>query len=205
MTDGTAIDEGSAAPKVVTGQVTRRLAFAPLRVLAVITGVALVRGILTLAARYLLGVRSKATVRLEGRALSLDVRWSIAGRIVRESTTLVPLAGMEAVRLENRRRTVHLLVGFGCLAVGTWVGIQWLVDGLRAGFPYLALLGAGVVAAGVLLDLFAYFVIPAGSGRDHLVLALGPWLVRIAGVEPRAAKGLLEALKRAGGEPPTPG
>jgi hypothetical protein len=189
------------AAGVVQGQVTRRLGFAPLRILAVITGVALIRGVLTLAGRYLLGLRSTATARLEGRALVLDVRWTILGRTVRESTTVAPLTDLGAVRLENRRRYVHLLVGFGCLAVGTWVGIQWLVDGLRAGFPYLALLGAGVVAAGVALDLVAYLVVPGGAGRDHLQLALGPWRVRLSGVDPAAARGLLEALQRGAAGP----
>jgi hypothetical protein len=200
-----AAEEARPAPAAITGQITRRLAWAPLRVLAVITGVALIRGLLTLAARTLLGLRSTATARVEGRALVLDVRWSILGRTVRESTTVTPLAGLAAARLENRRRYVHLLVGFGCLAIGTWVGIQWLVDGLRAGFPYLALLGAGVVAAGVLIDLLAYFVVPGGRGRCHMLLALGPWRVRLSGVDPQAARGLLDALRRAGGEPSTPG
>jgi len=205
VTDETATTPEAGGPSVITGQVTRRLACAPLRVLAVITGVALLRCILALAARYLLGLRSTATARVEGRALVLDVRWSILGRSVRESTTVTPLAGLAAARLENRRRHVHLLVGCGCLAVGTWVGIQWLVDGLRAGFPYLALLGAGVVAAGILLDLLTYFVIPESRGRNHMLLALGPWRVRLSGVDPQAARGLLDALKRAGGEPSTPG
>jgi hypothetical protein len=205
VTNGTATDPQVGEQSAVTGQVTRRLACAPLRVLAVITGVALLRGVLTLAARYLLGLRSTATVRVEGRALVLDVRWSIIGRVVRESTTVAPLAGVAAARLENRRRYVHLLVGFGCLAAGTWVGIQWLVDGLRAGFPYLALLGAGVVAAGILLDLLAYFVVPESRGRSHMLLALGPWRVRLSGVDPRAARGFLDALKAAVKEPPAAG
>ena len=47
---------------------------------------------------------------------------------------------------ENRQRYLYLLVGFGFLVVGTLVGMQWFLDGLRAGYPYLVLLGAGIIA-----------------------------------------------------------
>jgi len=180
-----------------TGQVTRRLLWAPLRILALVTGVALIRGVLILAGRYLLGFGSTGTVRIEGRSLVLEVRRSILGRTIRESTTVVPIAGVAAVRIEDRRRYLHLLVGFGCLAIGAWIGAQWVVDGLRAGFPHLALLGAGVVAAGVLLDLLACFVVFRGHGQSHLALILGPWRLRLAGVEPRAAREVVEALRAA--------
>jgi hypothetical protein len=173
------------------------LAWAPLRVLAVITGFALVRGILALIARYLLVFRRRATATVDGKFLILEVDWSILGRKIRSTRTVAPIGELDAARFENRRLYVHLLIGFGCLAVGVWIGIQWLVDGLRAGYPHLALLGAGVVAAGVLIDLLVYLVIPEGKGRSRVVLAQGPWRTRLAGVDSGEAQRFLDAVRAA--------
>jgi hypothetical protein len=183
-----------AGPRI-RGGLSRRLCFAPFRIVAVLTGFSLVRGVLALVGRYLLVWRREATAAIDGGTMTLDVEWSVLGKKFRRTRTVTPIRGIDAARFENRRRYVHLLVGFGCLAIGTWVGIQWLVDGLRAGFPQLALVGAGVVAAGVILDLVLYLFVPEGKGRSRVELVLGPWRVRVAGVEREAGERFLEALR----------
>jgi hypothetical protein len=183
-----------AGPRI-RGQLSRRLSYAPIRVLAVLTGFALVRGVLSLVGRYLLVLRREATAAIDGGTMTLDVEWSILGRRFRRIRTVAPIRTIDAARFEDRRRYVYLLVGFGCLAIGTWIGIQWLVEGLRAGFPQLALIGAGIVAAGVLLDLAMYVFVPEGKGRSRVHLILGPWRVRLAGVEREAGERFLEALR----------
>jgi len=140
-------------------------------------------------------LRREATAAIDGGTMTLDVEWSILGKRFRRTRTVAPIRAIDAARFEDRRRYVYLLVGFGCLAVGTWVGIQWLVEGLRAGFPQLALIGAGIVAAGVLLDLAMYVFVPEGKGRSRVQLILGSWRVRVAGVEREAGERFLEALR----------
>lgn len=191
------VDTSSPSPEPVqiTGQLVRRLAWAPVRVLVVISGLILIRGIITLIVRYLLVFRRRATATVANGALTLDVEWSLFGRRFRRTRTVAPIGEIGAAQLENRQFYIHLLVGFGCLAIGTWIGIQWLVDGLRAGYPFLALIGAGVVAAGVLIDLLMYVVIPEGQGRSRVVLALGPWRMRLVGVDPVLGECFLEAVK----------
>jgi hypothetical protein len=183
-----------AGPQI-RGRLTRRLGFAPVRILAVLTGFALIRGVLALIGRYLLMLRREATAAIDGGTMTLDVEWSLLGKRFRRTRTVAPIRTIDAARFEDRRRYVYLLVGFGCLAIGTWVGIQWLVEGLRAGFPQLALIGAGIVAAGVLLDLVMYVFVPEGKGRSHVHLVLGPWRVRVAGVEREAGERFLAALR----------
>ena len=178
----------------VSGLLVRRSAWAPARVLMVVTGLALVRGLAVLVARILLALKRTATARVRGGAIEIESRWMILGREFRRTRTTAAIGEVGAVRFENRRRYVHLVVGFGALAVGTWVGVQWLVDGLRAGYPFLALIGAGVIAAGVVVDLIAYFLIPGGRGRSRLVIALGPWHLRLAGVDPVEAERLCDAV-----------
>lgn len=183
------------SPVRVTGQLVRRLAWAPLRVLAVVTGLILVRGVFALVVRYLLVLRRRATATIEHGTLTVDVEWSLFGRPIRRTRTSAPIRDLDAVRFENRRLYVHLLVGFGCLVLGVWLGIQWLVDGLRAGYPYLALIGAGVVAAGVVIDLFLYLVVPETKGRNRLVLSLGAWRLILAGVDARDGERFVAAVK----------
>jgi hypothetical protein len=187
---------GGASARI-SGHIVRRLSWAPVRVLAVVSGLILIRGLLALVARFLLVFRRRATATVEGGTLTLEEEWSIFGRRVRRVRSSAPIGELAAARLENRRFYLHLLIGFGCLAIGVWVGIQWLVDGLRAGYPYLAAIGAGVLAAGVLIDLVLYLVVPEGPGRNRVVLAIGPWKTRLAGVDAQEAERFLEAVKAA--------
>lgn len=180
---------------MVKGEVSRMPAWAPVRVFMAITGLMLIQSVLRLIARYLLALKGLATATVEGEHIVLTTEWSIMGRRIRIVKTTALLRHMDAVRFENRQRYLHLLVGFGALVVGTLVGMQWFLDGLRAGYPYLVLLGAAVVGAGVIADIALYLLVPRGPGRNHLVFALGPWTTRLIGVDSSSAKKFLETLE----------
>ena len=139
--------------------------------------------------------RRRARVLTEGGTIVLEEEWSVFGKVFRRTKTVAPMRDVAAVRFEDRRRYIHLLVGFGFLAVGVWLGVQWLVDGLRAGYPFLATVGAAVVLAGVLLDAALYLWVPEGEGKSRLILSMGSWRVRVAGVERVAAERLLEEVR----------
>ncbi len=189
----------------ITGHIARRLGWAPVRLLAVVTGFVLIRGLLSLVFRYLLMLRRKAVATVDGRALVLEVEWSIVGKVFRKTTTTSPVSSIEAAVFENRKRYVQLIVGFGFLAVGTWVGVQFLVDGLRAGYPVWALVGAGSVVGGILIDLALYLFIPEGDGTNRVVLAMGPWRVRIAGVVREDGEKFVESVRKAWRDSPSKG
>jgi hypothetical protein len=193
MTVGvTAVMGGKAG---VTGEFSRRSASAPVRALLIVTGILLITELFSLFGRYCLTLRRHVRLTAEGASLVLDTEWSILGKRFGRARTIAPMREISAIRLENRTRYLYMLVGLGALAVGAWVGIQWFIDGLRAGFPYLALVGAGVVAAGVLIDLGLYLLVPGGKGRSRLFLAIGPWTIRIRGVEYSEAERLVEAVR----------
>ncbi len=178
----------------VQGELTTRLGWMPIRVLAVVTGLFLIRGIWVILARYSLGLRRRATVTLKGNEIILLSEWSILGRGFLKNRTITAVENVEAAYIESRQRYLYLLFGWGGLAIGTWVGIQWFVDGLRAGYPYLALVGAAVVAAGVVIDLGMYLLVPMGAGHSRLVLAIGPFKARICGVVYSDAEHFLDAM-----------
>ena len=96
----------------------------------------------------------------------------------------VPGSGETGTRAtpEDRMRYLYLLVGFGFLCTGIWVGIQFLVDGLNAGYPFLTLIGAGIVLAGVGIDLGLHLFFPRGNGRQRMTLQLGKWQIRLCGL-----------------------
>lgn len=180
----------------VQGELTYRLIWLPFRVLSVITGLFLLRGFLTIFLRFCLAFRRRAVLTVKDSSLVVNVKWSILGKELHKTTTQTPILDIKAVQFENRRQYLYLLFGWGFFAVGVWVGIQWFVDGLRAGYPYLALVGAGVVLAGILIDFGLYFFIPQGKGRSRLLVAMGPWKMRVAGVDKVAASELFDDVRR---------
>jgi len=184
----------SSETVILTGEVSRMPAWAPIRILLIVSGLILVRNVLALLARYCLGLRGRASASVRDATIAVTVEWSIFGRRFRRARTESPVRCLEAVRFENRQRYLHLLVGFGALTVGTLVGMQWFLDGLRAGYPYLVLVGAAIVAAGVVVDMAVYMLVPKGVGRSHLVLALGPWTIRLVGVDPTQAEAFWGAV-----------
>jgi hypothetical protein len=178
----------------IRGEMARRLSYAPFRVISILTGFFLLRGLVSLIVRYCFVLRKYVTITVEDSSLVLDAEWSILGKRFRQVRTMAPIPQVRALRVENRQRYIYLLIGFGALAIGTWIGLQLFVDGLRAGYPYLALVGAGVVILGIAVDLFLYLFVPAGEGRSLLVVAMGPWTMRVCGVEYDAARRFLDRV-----------
>lgn len=179
----------------LTGEISRRLLWAPFRALTILSGLVFLRGIFVLIVRFCLFFRRKAVLSAQKGFIILDEEWWFLGQKIRTSSTEFPLHDIAAVRYENRQRYLYLLVGFGSLAVGTWLGIHWFVDGLRAGYPNLALVGAGVILAGVAIDVVLYLFYPKGQGKKVVTLAMGPWAFRLSGVDPKAASQFLENIE----------
>lgn len=184
-------------PITLTGEVARMPSFGPVRVLLIATGLILIRNLLRLLARYCIGLRGRATAAVHTHILTLTVEWFLFGRRIRRSKTVTPISRLTAVRFENRQRYLYILVGAGALVTGILVGMQWFLDGLRAGYPYLVLVGAAVIAAGVIIDVVMFLFVPKGEGRSHLVLGLGPWIVRVVGVDTSRATDFITAVKEA--------
>ncbi len=178
----------------VTGEITYRIAWGPIRALEIVTGLVLVRGLLGLIARFLLGFRRLATVRIRQGAVELKSETRLFGREIRRAQALTPIKDVRAVQLESRSRFLYMLFGFGFLAVGVFAGMHWFVDGLRAGYPYLMLLGAGILLAGIVVDLVVFLFVPKAAGKSRLVLLVGPWVVRVAGVDEKDATQLVDAV-----------
>ena len=126
--------------------------------------------------------------------LTVTREWSLLGRSIRRSVTTSPITDVSSVRFENRQRYLYLLVGFGCLVVGVLIGAQWFLNGLRAGYPFLTLIGALVVLSGVILDIVLYLFWPIRGGRTSLIITQGPWITRLKGVDAGSAERVMSII-----------
>ena len=189
---------GPETVPTVDGELSSMPAWAPIRVILIATGLILVRHLLALMSRYLLALRRNATIAVAGRRLTITTQWSLLGRPIRRSVTAAPLEKVAAIRFENRQRYLYLLVGVGFLVVGTLLGAQWFLNGLRAGYPHLTLLGALLVLFGIVLDLVLYLFYPfRNRGRSYLILSVGSWRMRLRGVKADDAERVIEAIRAA--------
>lgn len=180
----------------IHGQLDRKRLWPPVRVLFTVTGISLILGVGTLLGRYLLQLRANTTAVLTEGILTLQTTYSLWGRQFRTVTTVTPRNKINSIQLENRYRVVHLVIGFGFLMVGLFCGIHWLLNGLGAGYPYLFLIGAGVILAGLAIDIILFHMIPKGAGRSSMVVYTESWRFRLTGVDDAAARAFLSAASR---------
>ena len=180
-------------PAAITGEVGRIPAPPWIRALLAATGLTLLVGLARIVTRYLLALRAQGSARLDRGSVVIDVERTLLGKRIRRERVVLPRTSAGA-RLESRQRFVALLVGFSSFVVGALVGLHLFVDGLRAGYPYLMLVGAAVVAVGAAVELTLYLLFPRGHERSRLHLSGGGWIYRFSGVDTAAALGFISSI-----------
>jgi len=95
-------------------------------------------------------------------------------------------------------------VGAAFLTAGLLAGIHWLLDGLRAGYPYLALLGAGIILAGLGLDLLLFLLVPGSEGPRAILLETDTRHFRLEGVDIPASDQFVASVRAAMNTPTPP-
>ena len=178
------------------GEVEKLPANSVIRALLAVSGLLLLRGAISLFARYCLGIKSTGRVAVTEKVVRVETEWRLFGRTVHHAVTDAPVSALRGVRFERRERVLYSVIGFGALTVGALTGMQWFLDGLHAGYPYLTAAGALIVAAGVAVDVFIYLFVPTGEGRQRVVVALGPWLLRFSAVDGKAVEKFGDAVHR---------
>lgn len=116
-----------------------------------------------------LGTKRSAEVEIG----SAGLRWkSIVYRgemRVREVDSSIPWSRIERTVLRSSFSGLGAPLGLIAFALGTWLGLSTLADGLYAASPTLVVVGCTVIALGVLSDTVARFVMPA---RDAYVFEI---------------------------------
>lgn len=134
-----------------------------LRALQALSLYALARAVVRLFARFALGYRHVFTLEAEGRQLVLSHQKRVFGRTLVEFRSVLLLDRVRQITWEKAGASPLFFVGLSALAVGTFVGSRFMMEGVRApgGAPWLLSAGALLITSGLALDFFV------GSGRTY--------------------------------------
>jgi hypothetical protein len=120
--------------------------------------------------RFALQYRRPTEVRLTPQGIQVKSTTKMLGKVMRESETLIPLEGLARATREVRFPRLGTYAGLVALAIGSYVGVSWFIDGIRSGSFSLATVGLLVVLGGVALDFALMSWLPGRKGRCRLVL-----------------------------------
>ena len=152
---------------------------------------------LRLVARFVFAYRRPAVLRLTPRGLELTHQVMLLGKVLRDRSTLVPLANLSRVSRETRYARLGLYAGLTALVLGTYFGMGLFVNGLRVpgGSSALLEMAAATMIAGLAIDFVLSSV--ADSARGKCRLLVEPRAGRrlcVSGVDPASADAMLAGL-----------
>jgi hypothetical protein len=162
-----------------------------------VTGLLFAYHAVRLVARLALAYRCPAELTLSESGVHVHARIELLGRTLRERDYVILRGSLVRATREVRFPRLPFYVGLFALAVGSYLGVATLLDGIRAASPSLLLTGLLIVAAGVLLEMLFGSIEPATTGRCRLLLvpARGAILC-VARLEPRKTDAALLAFAR---------
>lgn len=194
-------DSSAALTGEVIGAHRRRVMPAPIKIVQGITGYLLLRWLVGLIVRHLLGYRVETRAEWDGQRLHLATRARLLGRELRSSEEVILASDMVSVGVERRFPHLLLLLGFLGTLLGAMYGVGWVVDGIQASYSGIALFGLGALAAGVLLDLALSTLAGYIGARASLLVSIRSAHrfsvgrhYRIVGVDEDAARAFVELV-----------
>ncbi len=120
--------------------------------------------------RTVFSLRSPVTVSLDGDALRVHGHTELLGRTLRTWDERFPLSGMALLRREARYPMLPVAASVFALGVGSVLGAQRAIEGLRAHYFPLVAFGLVAVFGGVLFDWVMRAVFPGVTGRTRLTV-----------------------------------
>jgi hypothetical protein len=124
-------------------------------------------------ARFVLDVLlgCKRPVEVEVAPSGVTARWRIdlLGRTVKSRELVIPISNLARATREARYPRLGLYAGLTALGIGTYVGVSFATEGVRAASPSLIALGAAIFAVGLVCDLVLGSLLPARMGKYRVV------------------------------------
>jgi hypothetical protein len=164
------IEAGSESPPPVTGE----LAPAPRgpvgTFLLAICGWLVVAHTARLIGRLALQYRRPAELTVIARSVRVRSRTKLLGKVLRETETVIPIESLARATREVRFPRASVYTGLIALALGSYMGMSWFIDGLRASSLSLVGIGLLVMAAGIGLDFLLTSILPGTKGRCRVLL-----------------------------------
>ncbi len=134
-----------------------------------LVGWLLVSHVARLLGRFALQYRRPAEVRVTRQGIHVRSSTQMLGKVLRESETLIPLDGLVRATREVRFPRLGTYAGLVTLAIGSYVGVSWFIDGIRSGSFSLATVGLLIILGGVALDFAFVSLLPGRKGRCRVV------------------------------------
>lgn len=122
-------------------------------VLGALSGFLALRFVARVVATWLLRCERPVDLRVDGTGITLNSRVSLFGRLIREGEVAIPFANLASATREIEYPRMGLYAGLVALALGTFLGVSLVSDGVWSRSPSLVALGAGVFGVGLALDL----------------------------------------------------
>ena len=159
------------------------------------TGILFVMHAAQLVAKLALAYKRPAEVTFSETGVRVRAHTLLLGRRVRDRDIVILREGLVRATREVRYPRLAFYAGLLALAVGSYVGVATLVDGVRAASPSLLLTGLLVIAVGVLLDFVLGTIAPGTAGHCRIVFVLRKGSpVCVAALEPKVADAALAKL-----------
>ena len=189
------VDDGEAA--VATGELQSGPRGPAMLLLLGVTGILAAMHVARFVGRVALRYRRPAEIRVTATGVTLKARTELLGKVLREREVHIPVEGLARAAREVKYPRLPMYAGLFALALGSYLGISFFIDGARAGSPELLGVGAILVALGVALDYALENASNAVQGRCRLVLIprKGP-AVALGLVDPTVADAALGKLIR---------
>jgi hypothetical protein len=193
---------GGAAPDGSDKMLAGEIAPAPRGPLATfflgLVGWLLVSHVARLVGRFALQYRRPAEVRVTRQGIQVRSTTQMLGKVLRESETLIPLDGLVRATREVRFPRLGTYAGLVTLAIGSYVGVSWFIDGIRSGSFSLATVGLLIILGGVALDFALVSLLPGRKGRCRVVFVPRKGAVTCVGwVDAAKADVLLRGIAKA--------
>ena len=134
-----------------------------------ICGWMLVAHVARLFGRFALKLRRPAEVRVTPQGIRIKASTTLLGKVLRETDTVIPYDALVRATREVRFPRTGTYAGLIALALGSYLGVSWFVDGVRAASASLAGVGVLVLVLGVVLDFVFMSLLPGRKGRCRVV------------------------------------
>ncbi len=161
-----------------------------------LTGWLLVSHFWRLLARFALQYRRPVHLRLTTNGVVVKSTTKLLGRVLRETEVVIPIEGLARATREVRFPRAAMYAGLLALAIGSYFGVSWFVDGVRASSFSLVATGVVMMALGVALEFLLLSLSPGRAGKCRLVLVPRRGAVLcISGIDIAQADAVLRALR----------
>ncbi len=132
------------------------------------SGVLFVMHVVRLLARLALAYRRPAEISIMPTGVRVKTRIEMLGRTLREHEHVIVRSGLVRVIREVRYPRAGFYAGLVALALGSFIGVRSLVDGVRAASFSLLLAGLVVIAIGIGADFVLGSLLPGLRGRSRV-------------------------------------